>query len=165
MHMNSLLAYTKHARLYVRGVVLEVGPEDPSLLRDVTSNWTRWHTADIRTDRPLTYPGCAEYSIPVADGHYDAVVSANVLEHVREPWTWMKELLRVTRPGGHVVVVTPANWCFHEDPIDCWRVWPDGLVALFRWAGLEPILALAVELDPGMPGSIDTVGVGRRPPC
>lgn len=165
MHPNSTFVYAKHARRFVRGRVLEIGPErDAMTLRDLTSGWCCWDTADICDGPHLTFPKCPAYHYPVANADreaYDTVLSANVIEHVRKPWVWMQELRRITRPGGHVIVVTPANWVYHPDPVDCWRVWPEGLEALFESAGLVPVVVIAENLDPGMPGIVDTVGVGR----
>lgn len=46
-------------------------------------------------------------SIPVPDESFDCVVSIEVLEHVENHTRFMRELLRVTRKGGIVVVTTP----------------------------------------------------------
>lgn len=163
MHPNSAIAYGKYGRPYVKGDVLEIGADRTgSLLRPLSPNCTRWDTADIRYGADLTLPNSEPYAYPVPDASYDTVVSANVLEHVREPWMWMREQARIVRPGGRVVLVTPANWPFHQDPIDCWRAWPDGLKALFEWAGLTPVLVIAAALDTTAPDVIDTVGVATR---
>jgi SAM-dependent methyltransferase len=43
-------------------------------------------------------------ALPFADGSVDICLSSNVAEHVREPWRMGAEMLRVTRPGGLVVL-------------------------------------------------------------
>jgi SAM-dependent methyltransferase len=45
--------------------------------------------------------------IPVEDESFDVVVSIDVHEHLVEPHEFNRELRRVTRPGGHVIVTTP----------------------------------------------------------
>jgi SAM-dependent methyltransferase len=47
--------------------------------------------------------------LPVADGCVDVAFASNVFEHVRRPLALGDELVRVTRPGG-VVVVAYTNW-------------------------------------------------------
>ncbi len=42
--------------------------------------------------------------LPFADDSVDVCYSSNVLEHVPQPWVMTDEMLRVTRPGGTVVV-------------------------------------------------------------
>lgn len=46
-------------------------------------------------------------ALPLADGSADAVVSAETIEHLENPRAFMRELARVVRPGGWVVVTTP----------------------------------------------------------
>lgn len=43
-------------------------------------------------------------ALPFADGAFDVAYSSNVLEHVPEPWAMADEMVRVTRPGGLVVI-------------------------------------------------------------
>ena len=45
--------------------------------------------------------------LPFEDGHFTAVGAFNVLEHVDDPSGFLDELVRVTRPGGVVVVSSP----------------------------------------------------------
>lgn len=45
--------------------------------------------------------------LPYADGQFDATVSIEVIEHVEDQFAFLRELARVTRPGGVVVVTTP----------------------------------------------------------
>lgn len=47
--------------------------------------------------------------LPLADGGVDVCCSFNTLEHVEEPWAFLDELVRVTRPGG-VLFVGVTNW-------------------------------------------------------
>ena len=56
-------------------------------------------------------------ALPVRDGSVDVCFSSNVLEHVRRPWDMAGEMLRVTRPGGTVVIsftVWLGPWGGHE---------------------------------------------------
>jgi SAM-dependent methyltransferase len=56
-------------------------------------------------------------ALPVTDGAVDLCYSSNVLEHVPDPRRMIDEMVRVTRPGGTVVVSwTPwwAPWGGHE---------------------------------------------------
>ena len=56
-------------------------------------------------------------ALPVRTGAVDVCYSSNVLEHVRSPWRMAAEMVRVTRPGGTVVLsFTPwwSPWGGHE---------------------------------------------------
>jgi SAM-dependent methyltransferase len=48
-------------------------------------------------------------ALPFADSTVDAVVSANVLEHVPDDVAALREMRRVLRPGGRAVLVVPAG--------------------------------------------------------
>ncbi|MDT5291277.1 MAG: hypothetical protein QOF88_6166 [Mycobacterium sp.] len=43
-------------------------------------------------------------ALPFADGSVDICLSSNVAEHVAQPWRLGREMLRITRPGGLVVL-------------------------------------------------------------
>lgn len=45
--------------------------------------------------------------LPHADDALDATVAIEVVEHVEDSFAFLRELARVTRPGGTVVVTTP----------------------------------------------------------
>jgi len=45
--------------------------------------------------------------LPIANEQYDCVVSIEVIEHVENHFLFLRELLRVTKPGGRVIVTTP----------------------------------------------------------
>jgi SAM-dependent methyltransferase len=45
--------------------------------------------------------------LPYPDGTFDLVVSMDVVEHVSEPLPWLRELVRVVRPGGSLFLTTP----------------------------------------------------------
>jgi SAM-dependent methyltransferase len=45
--------------------------------------------------------------LPYPDGSFDLVVAMDVIEHLPEPLPWLKELVRVTRHGGHLFLTTP----------------------------------------------------------
>lgn len=96
------------------------------------------------------------------DGEFDVVVSGRLLEHVRFPWLFVQEAARIVKPGGWVCIVAPYQWEHHARPIDCWRVYPDGMRAVMEHAGLVVLSAhLSDSGDPNRRG--DTVGVARKP--
>jgi 2-polyprenyl-3-methyl-5-hydroxy-6-metoxy-1,4-benzoquinol methylase len=151
MHTNSRLLFLKYARQYFRpGMrVLEIGPDTvPSTYqRAVGEGSIVWHTLDLRDDPSLTYHALSEYEFPVESASYDIVLSAQVIEHVRQIWVWIQELARVCKPGGLVVTINPVSWPYHEAPIDCWRAFPEGMKALYHYASLEVKLSRWESLE------------------
>jgi SAM-dependent methyltransferase len=45
--------------------------------------------------------------LPFADGEFDRIVAAEVLEHIRDDRAAVSELVRVLRPGGSIAVTVP----------------------------------------------------------
>ena len=96
-----------------------------------------WDTTDISDHGSYTYPNAGEYSFPVPEGSYDIVLSGQVIEHVRKIWIWVRELERVCKKGGYVIIINPVSWTFHQVPLDCWRIYPDGMKALLEDTALR----------------------------
>ena len=46
-------------------------------------------------------------TLPFADETFDAAISIEVVEHVEDPFRFLRELARIVRPGGRVIVTTP----------------------------------------------------------
>lgn len=179
MHPNSELLFRRHVlELIEPGCrVLEIAPDDaPSTFRRAVDTDVTWTTADLATevsaDRRLWGAGTvhllmpSEHEIPAEDGSFDLVVSGQVIEHVRRPWVWVGELARVCRPGGRVVTINPVSWPYHEAPVDCWRIYPEGMRALSADAGLEVELSEwgSLEARPRRwyPGPSHNTDLGRR---
>jgi SAM-dependent methyltransferase len=74
--------------------------------------------------------------IPVDDASFDVVLCIQVLEHVDDPSQGIRELHRVTRPGGRVLLSTHGTHAFHPSPADHWRWTHTGLERLFETSGL-----------------------------
>jgi 2-polyprenyl-3-methyl-5-hydroxy-6-metoxy-1,4-benzoquinol methylase len=63
----------------------------------------------------------------VTDKSFDTVYSAQVLEHVPQPWLAVQQIHRILKPGGKVVLSVPHLSHLHEEPHDrrthcaiCW---------------------------------------------
>jgi SAM-dependent methyltransferase len=145
MHPNSRLLFEKYVKPILRQGqrVLEIGPDAfPSTYSRSSDGLAAvWHTLDISDHPGLTYPNSAEYSFAIPAESYDVVISAQVIEHVRRPWRWLGEVARVTRIGGLVITINPVSWIYHEAPIDCWRIYPEGMKALYEDACLTVLLS------------------------
>jgi SAM-dependent methyltransferase len=57
-------------------------------------------------------------ALPFPDNSFDIVFSIAVLEHVADVRAVLQEAVRVTRPGGRVVMNTPTHWSWYEAHYD-----------------------------------------------
>jgi len=64
---------------------------------------------------PLDYV-CDITKIPVDDGTFDAVICTEVLEHVPDPISAVRELCRVTCEGGRLFISAPLGSGIHQEP-------------------------------------------------
>jgi SAM-dependent methyltransferase len=151
MHQNSKLLFGQHAEKYIfeGAKVLEIGPDNfPSTYQSLcTKKTATWDSLDIYQSPKLTYSTTNPYSFPIPENTYDIVISGQVIEHVQKVWVWMKEIARVMAPGGLVITIAPASWPYHEHPVDCWRIYPEGMKALSEDAGLTVVECLWGTLE------------------
>ncbi|MDN6199315.1 class I SAM-dependent methyltransferase [Corynebacterium flavescens] len=80
--------------------------------------------------------------LPFADDTFDVVYSSNVAEHIAEPWRMADEMVRVTRPGG-LVIVSYTVWLgpFGGHETGLWQHYVGGEFARDRYTrihGREP---------------------------
>ena len=73
----------------------------------------------------------------IEDDSFEAVVSGQALEHIEFFWVTVAEMVRVTRKGGLICIIAPNGFDEHRYPVDCWRFFTDGMIALARYYQLE----------------------------
>jgi SAM-dependent methyltransferase len=90
--------------------------------------------------------------LPVDDASFDVVLCTQVLEHADDPAQAVRELRRVTAPGGRVLASTHGVQVYHPSPEDHWRWTHTGLRRLFEQNGDWE--SLSVEAAAGTAGCV-----------
>lgn len=96
---------------YLRGRTLDVGCGLGDMLRfrentvgvDINQLNVQYCTS-MSLDAHLMEPDV----LPFSDGSFDSVLLDNVLEHIAKPGALLKEIRRVLKPGGNLVIGVPG---------------------------------------------------------
>lgn len=75
--------------------------------------------------------------LPFEDQSFDTVLNVQVLEHTARPAELVKEMARVLKHDGRLILSAPFQFRLHEEPHDYFRYSPHGLRELCRNASLE----------------------------
>lgn len=59
---------------------------------------------------------CDSANVPVEGNRFDAILCTEVLEHVREPIKVVKEIARILKPGGRLMLTAPLGSGVHQEP-------------------------------------------------
>jgi SAM-dependent methyltransferase len=86
--------------------------------------------------------------LPFRDRTFDAAICSEVLEHVPDDVAVLREVARVMKPGGRLIVSVPFAFRYHPDPADFRRYTPAGLRRLLEREGFT------VEVLAGLGGKI-----------
>lgn len=138
LHLEPLWRELTRALSPLGGEVIDIGCGAAPYRQLFSSKVTRY----IGVDRDRTDNSCIEivsadaHSLPFESATFDVAVSFQALEHVEKPSECMREMSRVIRPGGHVVITAPGVWPLHEAPRDFWRFTRFGLAELCAEARL-----------------------------
>jgi ubiquinone/menaquinone biosynthesis C-methylase UbiE len=89
-------------------------------------------------------------NLPFYDEEFDNVLCLEMLEHDNRFWESIKEMYRVLKPGGTMVITTRSNgFPNHDYPYDYYRFSKEALIDLFNMVNLKNI---RVEDDSQVPG-------------
>jgi SAM-dependent methyltransferase len=94
--------------------------------------------------------------LPVGDASFDLVTAFGVIEHVEGDESMLREMRRVTRSGGHMLILTSAHrwlWSVHDDRVHHVRRYEIGeLGERVRRAGwrIEQLSYVNAALFPGV---------------
>jgi len=68
---------------------------------------------------------------------FDVVISGQAFEHIEFIWATMAEIARVLKKDGLSCIIAPHGFPEHRYPVDCYRFFSDGMVALARYVKFD----------------------------
>ncbi len=135
-----------------RGPLLDVGCGSGRMLR--LMRWLGWDAEGIDLDADAVsvareagqraHVGTLDDE-SLADRYFAAVTANHVIEHVPDPGAFLRQSLRVTRPGGRLAIITPnARSLGHHFFQSGWRgLEPSRHLQVFTAAGLAQLARAA----------------------
>jgi SAM-dependent methyltransferase len=76
-------------------------------------------------------------NIPFENEKFDLVFCTQVLEHVNDPFSLIREMYRVLKPNGKLIISLPFSWQEHEEPYDFFRFSSFGISHLLNMSGFK----------------------------
>ena len=111
-----------HSTYFVgHGIDIGAGPDPLSQYSHVFRGMTRVHSWD-------TPQGDAQYVKWINDNQYDFVHSSHCLEHMVDPYVALQNWIRITKPGGHLIITVPEETLYEHGK------WPSRFNGDHKWS-------------------------------
>jgi len=125
--------------MYLKGNMLNAGCGERDIQKFLLSQGVlSIENCDINSSILNTIK-CDLTQIPRPTNTYDTILCNAVLEHVQFPVLVIKELRRVLKPEGVLILCVPFLQPYHASPTDYQRYTKDGLIELARLCNFDVI--------------------------
>lgn len=164
MHKESYQEMQKFVRNYLnknkKYKILDVGSYNVNgTYKDLFIKWD-YQGLDIAPGNNVDIISLDPYKYPVKNSSFDVVISGQTGEHIKDIYTWAKEIGRIVKKKGLACIIIPCKANEHKSNnhnrdhtyFDCWRIYPDGMEFLFG------IIAGLTKLEI-YTNSRDTIGI------
>jgi len=117
-------------------LVLDIGNQEKY---DLSRHKFKTVTLDLsEDDHPDIVGDITRNNSHILSGTFEVILCTEVLEHVVDPFAAVRELKRIIKKDGYLLITTPLNARIHGPIPDCWRFTEFGLKVLFRdWEIVE----------------------------
>jgi SAM-dependent methyltransferase len=144
--------YDRLIREHARGVLLDLACGDvplyatyrPLVEDNVCTDWSNTEHKSPFLDHEFDL----NQGISLDDASFDTILITDVLEHIAAPDLLFREMARVLRSGGKIILTTPFLYWIHEAPFDYCRYTEYKLEKLCEENGLD---VLSLEAYGGAP--------------
>ncbi|MBL7698623.1 MAG: class I SAM-dependent methyltransferase [Chitinophagaceae bacterium] len=132
--------YQKHIPLHVTGRLLDLGcgkvPLFETYKNYITENICVDWGNSLHKNPYLDFEADLNNEINLPGESFDTVILSDVLEHIRYPEKLMKEINRLLKPHGKLLMSVPFFYWLHEQPYDYFRYTRHALETITKDAGL-----------------------------
>ena len=139
IHDRALREYLQH---YASGILVDIGcGEKPyaAMTREFVSQHIGVDHLNTEHARNHIDVFGSAYDTTLDNAFADTILCTVVLEHLERPQDAIREMHRILKPGGCVILSAPLFWHLHEEPRDFFRYTSYGLEYLFDAAGFEVV--------------------------
>jgi len=120
----------KYSSKYINGKTLDLGA-GRGKYKDIISRFCDEYIAfDNVVGEEIDVVGDI-LKTPFANESFDTIICTMVFEHIPNPWLAVKEMKRILRKEGVVIVTAPFIHSYHQDPEDYYRYTVKGMETLF----------------------------------
>jgi SAM-dependent methyltransferase len=139
IHDSSL---KKVLNIYAKGILIDIGcgekPYQTLTKGKVIAHIGLDHPGSLHSNTHVDLLATA-YQTGIEKNSVDTILSTVVIEHLERPQEAIKEMFRILKPGGYMILTAPLFWHIHEEPRDFYRYTKYGLKHLLTNAGFDII--------------------------
>lgn len=137
-HRAAYAALAPLIEKYAKGDVLDVGAGRLAWRSALSAKAVSYLSTDMVIESPeLSVVGDVVAGLPFADASFDTLFSCSVLEHTVDPAAALREMARLLRPGGALILSVPFIYFLHGAPHDYFRFTPFAVKLLAEKNGLR----------------------------
>lgn len=154
MHLSSYLKMEWFKNKYLAGReaeelnILDIGSLDMGGSYKALFCETAWNYTGIDlvpgAGVDIVVRDCYKWS-EIETSAYDVVISGQAFEHMPYFWLVMQEIARVMKPDGICCIIAPGAGPEHRCPVDCYRFYPDGMIAMAEYVHMNVLHAFMGE--------------------
>ncbi len=158
--------YVATIQQYARGKLLDLGAGmvpfygmyKDKISENVCIDWAN----SLHANPHLDLVADLNQPFPLPDDTFDSILCSDVLEHIADPFAFMRETARVLKPGGDLMLMVPFFYWLHETPHDYYRYTEFALRKMCADNQLEVLELKAYGGYPDVLLDLLSKGLGRK---
>jgi SAM-dependent methyltransferase len=136
LHRDLLLMFDK----YAKGTLLDIGCGNKPYKKYLETRVTEYVGCDIeQSSLEVVDVICSATNIPLENDSFDTIICTQVLEHIADHLSVIKEAHRLLKKGGVAIFSVPFVYQIHEAPHDFFRFSKYGIKHLVESSEFELI--------------------------